>query len=80
MRYFCLIFLLAQLLRAQDGAAIYKQRCAACHDNPAPHAPSLGTIKAMSGRAIYTALTSGVMKTQAAGLSTAQKIALIRYI
>ncbi|MGH9620622.1 MAG: PQQ-binding-like beta-propeller repeat protein, partial [Bryobacteraceae bacterium] len=42
--------------------------------------PSLGTIKAMSGRAIYTALTSGVMKTQAAGLSTAQKIALIRYI
>lgn len=80
MRYVCLFVLLTSLLRAQDGAAIYNQRCASCHNNPAPHVPSLDTIKAMSGRAIYTALTGGVMQTQAAGLSSAQLIALIRYI
>jgi polyvinyl alcohol dehydrogenase (cytochrome) len=67
-------------MRAQDGAAIYNQRCASCHNNPAPHVPSLSAIKAMSGQAIYTVLTRGVMKTQAAGLSTTQLVALIRYI
>lgn len=86
MRYGCLLVsvtLLLQLpavLHAQDGAAIYNQRCATCHNNPAPHVPPLSAIKAMSGAAIYTALTRGIMKTQADGLSTAQLIALIRYI
>lgn len=80
MRHVCLFAFIISLLRAQDGAAIYQERCASCHNNPAPRLPSLDTIKAMSGRAIYMALTSGVMKTQAAGLSTAQLVALIRYI
>ena len=34
----------------------------------------------MSGEAIYIALTNGVMKTRAEGLSTAQIFALIGYI
>ena len=68
------------VLSAQDGAAIYKERCASCHDMPAARVPSLTTIKAMSGEAIYIALTSGVMKTRAEGLSTAEIFALIGYI
>jgi polyvinyl alcohol dehydrogenase (cytochrome) len=67
-------------LFAQDGAALYKERCATCHDTPKQRVPSLSAIKAMSGETIYTALTSGLMKTQAAGLSTAQIFALIGYI
>jgi polyvinyl alcohol dehydrogenase (cytochrome) len=42
--------------------------------------PSLSTIKAMSGEAIYLALTRGVMKTQADGLSSAQIFSLLHYI
>ena len=80
MRYVCLFGLLTSLLHAQDGAAIYKERCASCHDTPSARVPSLVTIKQMSGEAIYTALTNGVMKTQAAGLSTAHLFALIGYI
>ncbi len=80
MRYVSLFVLLTSLLHAQDGAAFYKERCASCHDSPALRVPSLSTIKAMSGEAIYQALTRGVMKTQAAGLSPAQLVALIRYI
>jgi polyvinyl alcohol dehydrogenase (cytochrome) len=80
MRYVCLFALLTSTLWAQDGAAIYKQRCASCHDTPAPRVPSFSTIKAMSGEAIYLALTRGVMQTQAAGLSSAQIFALLRYI
>lgn len=80
MRYIFSLVLLAPLLNAQDGAAIYNQHCAACHNHPAARVPSLRAIKAMSAEAIYMALTSGVMKSQAAGLSTEQVIALIRYI
>jgi polyvinyl alcohol dehydrogenase (cytochrome) len=67
-------------LLAQDGAAIYKERCASCHDAPQGRVPSIAAIKQMSGEAIYMALTSGVMKSRAEGLSTADIMALIGYI
>ena len=88
MRYVCLFVLVTSLLqsitplvaRAQDGAAIYKERCASCHDSPAPRVPSLSTIKAMSGEAIHQSLTRGLMKTRAEGLSPTQLLDLIHYI
>lgn len=80
MRYVCLFVLMLPTLSAQDGAAIYKERCASCHDTPAARVPALAAIKAMSGEAIYIALSSGPMKTRAEGLSTAQIFALIGYI
>ena len=91
MRYVCLLaamlmVLSSQVLSAQnatpvpDGAAIYKERCASCHDMPQGRAPALGAIKVMSGEAIYVALTNGAMKTQAQGLSTVQVFTLIGYI
>src|SRR5579863_10280972 len=80
MRYAFLIAVIAPLASAQDGAAIYKERCAQCHDMPAARVPSLATIKAMSGEAIYVALSSGVMKSRAEGLSTPELFALIGYI
>ncbi len=80
MRYLCLFLATVSLLSAQDGQSIYNQRCASCHDHPAPRVPALSTIKAMSGEAIYRALTTGPMKTQSQGLSAAQMFALIGYI
>jgi polyvinyl alcohol dehydrogenase (cytochrome) len=85
MRYVCLLALMllvlfVPLLSAQDGAAIYKERCASCHDMPEGRTPALTAIKAMSGTNIYIALTSGAMKTQAQGLSTPQIFALLGYI
>ena len=80
MRYLRLFAFAASLLPAQDGAAIYKERCASCHDMPAGRVPAITAIKAMSGEAIYLTLTKGVMKTQADGLSTGQLLALIGYI
>jgi len=85
MRHLCLsavitLILFTQFVSAQDGAAIYKERCASCHDASEARVPSLGSIKAMSGPAIYGTLTSGAMRTQAQGLSTSQIFALIGYI
>src|SRR5215813_10472985 len=79
MRYVCL-FSMAVTLCAQDGAALYKERCATCHDAPQGRVPALSAIKQMTGEAIYLALSNGSMKSQAEGLSTAQLIALIGYI
>lgn len=85
MRYVCLFGLILMVLctpvlHAQDGAAIYRERCASCHDMPEGRVPALSTIKAMSGEAIFIALTSGSMKTQAEGMSTAQIFTLLGFI
>ena len=85
MRYACLLALTLsvlspRMLSAQDGAAIYKERCASCHDMPEGRTPPLSTIKGMTGEAIYTALATGSMKTQAQGLEGPQLFALIGYI
>ncbi|MBZ5577426.1 MAG: PQQ-binding-like beta-propeller repeat protein [Acidobacteriia bacterium] len=80
MRYACLLVLFLPAVFAQDGAAIYQERCASCHDMPQARVPSLSTIKAMTGEAIYGALTSGTMKSRAEGLTTQQIFALLGYI
>jgi len=56
--------LLAALALADDGAAVYKQRCAACHDNGVGRAPRADALKQMSPENVQTALTSGVMMVQ----------------
>jgi polyvinyl alcohol dehydrogenase (cytochrome) len=85
MRLACLLALTIsvmspRMLSAQDGAAIYKERCASCHDMPEGRTPPLSAIKAMTGEGIYAALSSGVMKTQGQGLSAPQLVALLGYI
>jgi polyvinyl alcohol dehydrogenase (cytochrome) len=75
-----ILAMFSQLLSAQDGAAIYQERCASCHDAPQGRVPSITAIKAMTGEAIFVALTSGVMRTQAQGLTTPQLFTLIGYI
>ena len=85
-RYACLLILtLTGLLEAQEGAALYGERCASCHDSdaagqPQGRIPSIATIKRMTGQAVYAALTNGAMKSQTAGLSTQQVLSLLVYI
>jgi polyvinyl alcohol dehydrogenase (cytochrome) len=81
MRYtYLLILTMAGLLQAQDGAALYHQRCASCHDSPAVRVPSLAALRQMTGEAVYAAVTNGVMKSQTSGLSTQEVISLLVYI
>jgi polyvinyl alcohol dehydrogenase (cytochrome) len=85
MRSECLLILmLTGLLQAQaqyqDGEALYKERCASCHDSPSGRIPSIATIKQMSGEAVYSAMTAGTMKSQTSGLSTQQLVSLLVYI
>lgn len=56
-----------------DGQAIYRQRCAMCHDHPQGNIPPRALIASRSRARIIEALTHGVMRANAAGLS-AQEI------
>jgi polyvinyl alcohol dehydrogenase (cytochrome) len=78
--YALLVLTMTGLLEAQDGAALYKERCASCHDSPQGRIPSIGAIKQMTPEAVYAALTNGAMKSQASGLSTQEVISLLVYI
>jgi polyvinyl alcohol dehydrogenase (cytochrome) len=59
-----------------EGEALYKQRCAMCHDNPQDRIPPLFLIRRRSAEDVVQTLTTGAMKQQAAGLSAAQITAL----
>jgi polyvinyl alcohol dehydrogenase (cytochrome) len=64
----------------QDGEALYKERCATCHDKGVPRAASREALGRLSPDVIRQALTSGTMRTQAEGLTAAQVEALTRLL
>ncbi len=66
---------------APDGAELYKTHCSACHDGP-PQArmPASAELKTRSAESVYNAITTGVMATQAAGLSEDDRRAIARFI
>src|SRR5205814_8835527 len=63
-----------------DGEAIYKERCASCHDQPAPRVPALSTLRGLSDVSINRSLETGSMKEQAAGLTSAERVAVAGFI
>ena len=64
-----------------DGAAIYHQRCASCHDaSTATRAPSPAALRIMSIENVVRALESGLMKEQGAGLNAAEKRAVAGFL
>jgi len=69
-----------QPLTSPEGEAIYKQRCAVCHDNPQDRIPPLFLIRRRSAEDVIQTLTSGSMKQQASGLSQDQVRALAVYL
>ncbi len=65
---------------ADAGAALYQARCASCHDNPgATKAPSLQALKQMSLARVFFAMSNGLMKAQATGLSFPELAVLARH-
>jgi polyvinyl alcohol dehydrogenase (cytochrome) len=67
---------------APDGAALYKERCATCHDNPQGQLrmPKREEIAARTPEAVMNAMFSGAMVTQAAGLTDDEGRAIALYL
>ena len=64
---------------APDGAALYAERCAACHDHATGRVPSREVISKNPPTFILSAL-HGVMAPMAQGLSTPDMVAIANYI
>ena len=65
---------------APDGAALYRDNCASCHDAGADRAPSRDALRAMSAERVLAALESGLMVTMASRNSTAERRAIAEFV
>jgi polyvinyl alcohol dehydrogenase (cytochrome) len=72
--------LLTIALRAQDGSAIYRERCANCHEGGVARAPQIGALKQMSPANIQFALKSGVMQLQGSALTMGEIRAVSEFV
>ena len=71
----------AAFAAAPDGAALYKQRCATCHEGPAQaRMPSHSELAARTPEALYKAMFEGAMVPQSAGLSAEEGRAIARFV
>jgi polyvinyl alcohol dehydrogenase (cytochrome) len=74
------VFLLCAPVWAQDGAALYKQRCASCHEGGVARAPQAEALKQMSPENVAFALNSGSMALQAFGMNQAEIRAVSEFV
>src|SRR5215470_16920035 len=62
------------------GAALYRERCASCHDAGLARTPTREALGHISADNIRFALTKGKMSEQGAGLTSDQIDALVRFL
>ncbi len=70
----------AAMAGGTDAAAIYKQKCAVCHDHPVGRIPSRSVIKTLPAQQVVFDLTFGVMQPQGLGLSVQEIAALATFL
>ena len=70
----------AQQVAPSPQQAVFEQRCAVCHDNPATRAPGRSSLGAMSPEFVVSALTDGIMKAQGSEITPPQRTALAEYL
>lgn len=62
------------------GAALYGQYCATCHSGGIAKAPHLTFLEMLSPQSILTTMNEGIMQTQSAALTDAQRRYVAEYI
>jgi polyvinyl alcohol dehydrogenase (cytochrome) len=63
-----------------EGAKLYNQFCGTCHDNPKDRIPAREVVAKRSPDEVMQALTSGTMRTQAAGLNMNDRLAVTTFL
>jgi polyvinyl alcohol dehydrogenase (cytochrome) len=64
----------------RDAAELYKEFCAACHEGGVPRAPHSVKFQMLGAGAVLRSMESGVMQTQAASLSPAERRSLANFL
>ena len=63
----------------KDGAALYRQHCAACHDMGVDRAPGRDALQTMTAERVLAALESGAMISMASRNSAAERRAIAQF-
>jgi polyvinyl alcohol dehydrogenase (cytochrome) len=63
-----------------DGAKLYGQFCASCHDHPKDRIPARDVIAKRSPDEVLQSLTAGTMRTQAGGLNMNERMAVATFL
>src|SRR5438477_4966633 len=81
MRFAIVFLLISSTAFPDDGAILFKNKCSMCHQaGSGTRAPLTEVLRRMSRQSILTALETGRMKPQAAGLSQEQLEAIANYL
>ena len=75
-----IVFAFAAFAAAPDGATVYNQKCAMCHDHPTDRIPTRDTIAKATPETVLKALTTGTMREQGASLSEDEKRAVSSFV
>jgi polyvinyl alcohol dehydrogenase (cytochrome) len=75
-----LLFLSARLLSADDGATLYKQICASCHDAGVERAPNRQALRAMSPERVLVALETGAMISMTSARTAVERRAIAEFV
>ena len=67
-------------LAAESGEAVFKARCAGCHDQNNPRIPPRATLQTMAAARILRALNYGAMITVAYTMNTEQREAVAKWL
>src|SRR5215471_12494233 len=71
---------IASIASAQDGANLYKQLCATCHDGGNERAPTRETLKGMTPERILSVLENGPMLPMASNRTTGERRAIAEFV
>ena len=71
---------LAQAPPAPDGAAVFAQHCAGCHEHATGHTPTHEALTRRGSTNVMMVLTAGAMKPMTAGMSSAEVAAVAGYL
>jgi len=71
---------MAAFATAQDGAALYKQNCAMCHDGGMDRAPSRDSLKAMSADRVLAAMETGPMISMASRRTAVERRVIAEFV
>ena len=77
---FCFCLGPAALAGTPDGPALYRQKCAACHDHPEGRVPARDMMAGLPAQQVIFDLTFGVMQPQGLGLSAEEIAAIATFV
>lgn len=76
----CAVLICSSLLSAQDGSTLYKQHCAACHDQISPRIPPRSALQKMSASRNLRTLDFGAMMSIAYPLRRQEREAIANFL